>query len=107
MAVVEPADVARELDDGRLHAEADAEERQAAFARFANRLDHAFYSAHPEPTGHQQTIGTREHVTRAPRAHEVLARHPLDLDADVVGDAAVDERLLHALVAVGIVGVLA
>ena len=40
-------------------------------------------------------------------AREVVARHPLDVDADVVGDAAVDERFLHALVAVGVVGVLA
>src|SRR4051812_26477176 len=37
VAVVEPAHVARELDDRRLHAETDTEERHRVLARVANR----------------------------------------------------------------------
>jgi hypothetical protein len=51
VAVVESDDVTRELDDGDLHAETDAEERQPRLARGANRLDHAFHAAHPKPPG--------------------------------------------------------
>src|SRR6185503_6852219 len=40
VTVVETAHVPREFDDGRLHAEADAEKRQARLTRAANRLDH-------------------------------------------------------------------
>ena len=43
----------------------------------------------------------------AATAREIVARHPLDVDAHVVGDAAMDERFLHALVAIDESGVFA
>src|SRR5258705_150941 len=46
------AHVACELDDRRLEAEANAEERQLALAREADRLEHAFHAAHAETAGH-------------------------------------------------------
>src|SRR5207245_369901 len=45
VGVRELADVARELNDGRLQAEADAEERQLVLARPANRLEHSLHAA--------------------------------------------------------------
>ena len=48
VGVGQPADVAGELDDRHLQAEADAEERQAVLARLADRLDHALDAAHAE-----------------------------------------------------------
>src|SRR4029078_10984839 len=56
MTVVEAANVARELDDRRLHAEADAEERQARLARAANRFDHPFHAAHAEAAGNEESV---------------------------------------------------
>src|SRR5690349_25119766 len=56
VAVVEPAPVARELDDRRLHAEADAEERQTGLARAPDRFDHALDAAHAEPAGDEQAV---------------------------------------------------
>src|SRR5207244_1941988 len=44
VGVRELADVARELNDGRLQAEADAEERQLVLARPANRLEHSLHA---------------------------------------------------------------
>ena len=108
VAVVEAADVARELDDRRLHAEANAEERQPRSRARGESL-------RPCPRRRARRI-RRARAARRPcresrsarSGHEkVFARHPLNVDADVVGDAAVNERFLHALVAVGVVRVLA
>jgi hypothetical protein len=89
--VFEAADVARELDDRGLHAEADPEERHAGLARVANGFDHAFDTAHAEATGHEERVTLAQHFFRARGVGELLARHPLDVDADVVGDTAVDQ----------------
>ena len=75
------ADVARELDDRDLHAEADAEERQAVLAGLADRLDHALDAAHAEPAGNEQAVDTAR-AARAGRrlVGEAVARDPLDVD---------------------------
>src|SRR4051794_33906520 len=106
MAVIESANVARELDDRRLHAEADSEERKPRLASFANGFDHALDAPHAKTARDKQSV----HVPKNPRcligACEVLAGHPLNIDADVVRDSAMDESFLNALVAVRIVRVL-
>ena len=60
------ADVAGELDDGHLEAEADAEERQAVLARPADRLDHALDAALAEAAGNQQAVVSRQQLGPPP-----------------------------------------
>src|SRR5690349_24051644 len=103
MTVVETTDVARELDDCRLHAEADAEERKSGLARLANRFDHAFDPTHPEAAGDEESVHRAKNLRGTIGPREVLTRHPLNVDANVVGDTAMNERLLHALVAVRVI----
>src|SRR5690606_20264579 len=107
VTVVETEHVARELDDGHLHAEADAEERQLHFARGTNGFHHTFHATHTESAGHEQPIMARENFPRLFGRREVVAGSPCQFDAYVIRDAAVNERLLHTLVAVHVVGVLA
>ena len=94
--------------DRHLHAEADAEERQLALARHPDRLDHPLDAAHAEAARHEQPVARSERISRA-RASSV--KRSLDSQSMstpvVVRDAAVDERFLHALVAVHEVRVLA
>src|SRR6478672_6705495 len=106
MTVVETTDVARELDNRRLHPETDAEKRKSRGARLTDCLDHSFHAAYAEPTGNEESIDVAEHLLGAFAAREILARHPLNVDADVVGDATVNERFVDALITVGVVGVL-
>src|SRR5579884_4073049 len=49
------ADVARELDHHRLHAEANSEVRNLLLAREANGIDHAFDAALAESARHQNS----------------------------------------------------
>src|SRR6185503_1769190 len=107
VAVLETADIARELDDRRLHAETDAEERQSRLACAADGLDHAFDTAHTEASRHEEPIVTGELLGRRLLIGECLARDPSHFNTDIVRDAAVDERFEHALVAVGVLRVLA
>src|SRR5687768_133191 len=107
MAVVEAADVAGELDDGGLHAEADAEEWYSRLARLADRLDHPLDAADAEAAGHQKSVEAAEGLRGALRPGERLAGYPGDVDADIVRDAPVNQRLEHALVAIDVVRVLA
>ena len=100
-------DMACELDDGDLHAEADSEVRNAQFACGADRLYHAFNSTHAEPTRHQQAVELAEQRACRLVIREAIAGHPRDVDARVMRDAAMDQRLLHTLVAVDEVRVLA
>ena len=107
MRVIDADDIPCELDDGDLHAEADAEERHFHFPGSANGLDHAFDAAHPEPARYQQAVIPREQFVRAVSAGEQVARDPVQLHTDAARDAAVNEPLLDALVAVHEVRVLA
>lgn len=51
----EAADVARELDDGELEAEADTEEGDVLLARPFDCEHHALCTAHSETTGDEYT----------------------------------------------------
>src|ERR1700737_5020735 len=50
------------LDDGELHAEANAQTRNAVFARVAYRLDLALDPALPDPAGHEHGVDSLQHV---------------------------------------------
>src|SRR6185312_3693891 len=76
VAVIESHDVACELDNCHLHAEADTEERQSGFARIPDRFDHAFHAAHAESTRHEQPVVLREYLACALARRERVARDP-------------------------------
>src|SRR6185312_8541463 len=76
VAVIESHDVACELDNRHLHAEADAEERQSSFARVPDRLDHSLHTAHAESTRHEQPVVLREYLACALARRERVARDP-------------------------------
>src|ERR1700722_5610528 len=107
VAVGEREHVAGELHDGDLHTEADAEERQPHLARRPDGLDHSVDAAHTKPAGHEEPVVTGQQTSGGRRVGEPVAADPGNVDADIVIDAAVDERLLDALVAVDELGVLA
>src|SRR5947209_7636438 len=107
MTVVEAADVPRKLDDRGLHAETDTEERHPALSCEADCLDHSVDAADAEATWHEQPIVVGENAARGLLVGKAVTRHPRDVDAHIIGNAAMDERFLYALVAVDEIGVLA
>src|SRR5207245_9658799 len=64
VGVGELADVARELDDRRLQAEANAQERQLVLAGPADRLQHPLDAAYAKPAGDEQPVVGGEELTR-------------------------------------------
>ena len=91
---LEPDDVARELRDGDVHAEADAEVRDAALARDAAGEDLALPAARAEAAGNEHAVDLLEQRGR------LLERHALGVDpahahAAAVVRAGVLERLVH------------
>ncbi len=99
--------VAGALDHRHLHAEADAEERDACSR--ANRTAAILPSEprSPKPPGTRMPCTSSRRATRGSGALEDLAVHPVEPDPHAVGDAAVDQRLGQRLVAVQQRGVLA
>ncbi len=102
----EPGEVARRLDHRHLHAEADAEIRHLALAREARRLDLAFGAALAEAAGNQDAVHRLEMLHRVALLED-LAVEPVELDPDVIGDAAMAQRLGQRFVAVEEMRVLA
>ena len=103
---LEPRDAARVLDDRELHAEADPEERDLVGARVADRLDLPLGAAVAEATGDEDGVDAREELVGA-LALDLLGVDVLEVDLDLVCEAAVDERLVERLVRVLEVDVLA
>jgi hypothetical protein len=89
-----------------LHAEADAEERDFALARVADRLDFALDAAIPEAAGDEDRVEVVERGRWCRRA-PVLRVDVDEATLAVVLQAAVDERLVERLVGVAEVHVLA
>ena len=80
---VEAADVAGELGDGDVHAEADAEVRDLVLARDAAGEDLALPAARAEAAGHEHAVDARQLGAR------LLERHVLGVDPAHVDAAAV------------------
>jgi hypothetical protein len=97
--------VARVLDGGHLHAQADAEVGNAVLARVLRGDDLALDAALAEAAGHQDGVEARQ--LRGRLGRQRLGVDVLDLHLGVVVDAGVAQRLVEALVGVGQVGVLA
>ena len=56
MAIGQPDDATRELDDRCLHAEADPKERQSRLTRVAYRLEHAFDTANSKAARNENAV---------------------------------------------------
>jgi hypothetical protein len=56
LAPARPADVARVLDAGELHSEADAEEGRGGLAGVADGVQHAFDAALAEASGDEDAV---------------------------------------------------
>ena len=90
---VEPDHVARELRDGDVHAEADAEVRDRVLAGDPAGEDLPLPAARAEPAGNQDPVHCLELMER------LLERHALGVDpADPHMAAVVDPRVLERLV---------
>ena len=92
VGALEAADVSGELDDRALQAQADAEERHAALARVAHRVDLPLDTAHAESARDQDTVHVGE--SRLGRiAAEVVGGDPVDAHIGAVEEPAVEQRL--------------
>ena len=85
---LDAAQIARSLDNRHLHAEADTEIRNVALARKARRLDLAFGAALAEAARHQNAVDLFEERRRV-FVLEYVGFDPVEIDLDLVGDAAV------------------
>src|SRR6185437_6954727 len=94
------------LDDGHLHAEADAEIGHPTLAGEARRFDLALGAALAKPPRHQNAVDAFEMLDRV-LLLEYLGIEPVELDLDVIGDAAMGQRLGKRFVAVEKMRVLA
>src|SRR5205085_12075065 len=94
--------VAREVDHGDLHPEADAQIRDALLARDARGLDLALDAPFAEAAWNEDPVRSRE-----PLWVQALGVHELDLHAHAVVISAVVERLDDRLVGVLELNVLA
>src|ERR1035441_8289784 len=102
----EAAHIAREFDHQGLHAQADPEVRHLALAGELDGVEHAVDAALAEAAGHQDAVYV---FHEAPPA---LARHafgldPVDVDLQLVRQAAMQQGFLEALVGVFVFGILA
>src|SRR5262245_9779474 len=98
IGVLDAADVAHVLDRRALQPQADAEERLLFAARVCDGADHSRNPALAEAARNQYRIDVAQEVFPAVAGHEVLALDPAEVDAQVVGEAAVYQRLVEALV---------
>src|SRR5215467_948119 len=106
IGALEAADVAGVLDHHGLHAKADAEVRNLVLARVADGVDHAFDAALAEPTGHQDAIVRIQGALRVGR-RDAFGFNPVDVDLQLVRQAAVQQRFLQALVRIFVFHILA
>src|SRR5581483_10525726 len=102
---VEAGDVAREIDDGRVHAVADAEIGNFILARERGRGDLALEAALAEAARHEDAVGLLEHVGAA--RFDVLGFEPAQVHARGLLEAAVAQRFAERLVGVLVFDVLA
>ena len=104
--VLEPADVAGELDDRAVQTETQTEERDPVLTRVSRGLDLAGNAAHPEPAGHDDAVEIVQ-ATVGEQSFGVVGRDPVDQHVGAARVAAVLQRLDDREVRVGQVDVLA
>ena len=93
----QPAGVARELYHRALHAQADAEVGNQARPGVVHGVDHALHAALAEAPRHQDAVIFLQQVVGS-LVDDAFRLHPVDVGAQVVGQAAVHQRFFQALV---------
>src|SRR3712207_2326025 len=106
VGAVEPADRARVLDDGGLHAEADSEVGRARLARVVDGANHPRYAALAEAAGDEDGVVVAQTLFVV-LVHQPLALDPAHVHAEVVRDPAVRQGFAQRLVGVFQLDVLA
>ena len=101
------ANVAREFDARGLHSEANAKVRRARFARVGNRANHSFDAALAKAAGYENRVKVTQARFIIVFVHQVFRFDPLDVDPQVVRDAAVRERFAQRLVRIFQLDILA
>src|SRR5665648_913460 len=104
--VLDAGKVAGDLDHSHLHAEADAEIRKLTHARIAGGVDLALGAALAESARHENAVDVLE-IGGGVLALEHLRLDPFEIDLDLVGDAAMDQRFVQGFVGVLEPGVFA
>src|SRR5215831_17014530 len=106
VCLLNAAEVARRFDDGHLHPEANSEIRHLALAGELYRLDFPLGAALAEAARDQNAVHVLEKRRRI-SALEHLGFDPIEIDANLIGDAAVGERLDQRLIGVLEAGIFA
>src|SRR5690242_15581108 len=88
---LETGEIARRLDHRHVQAVTDTEERHVALARELDRMDLALDTAFAEPARNEDAVDIFQKRSCIV-AFENLAVDPVELDAHIVGDAAVCQR---------------
>ncbi len=104
--LVDAAKIPRRFDDRHLHAETNPEIGNLAFTRELDGSDLPFRAALAEAARHQDSV----HVLQKRRrilALEHFGFDPIEIDADLVGDTSVGERLDQRLIGILQAGIFA
>ena len=99
VGVFEAADVARELDAGGLHAEADAEVGDLLFAGVADGVQHALDAALAETAGDEDAVEAFElrfvAAVFGSFRFEAFGFNPGDFELEILRECAVGERFFE------------
>src|ERR1700738_3460535 len=95
------------FDDRHVHAKANAEIRHPTLAGKAGGFDHALGAALPKSAGYEDPVNAFELTDRFRFRFKDLRIDPIEVDADIVGDAAMGHRFRQGFIAVWQMGVLA
>src|SRR5579875_3576514 len=103
---LEPAYVARVFNHRALHPQTDAKERDLLSAGVGNAAQHSGNAALTEPARHQDPVKTLE-LSFPSLAFEALRLKPDHIHANAIGNAAVHQRFVQALVGILELNILA
>ena len=105
VGAAESANMTRKFDHSRLHAKADAQERDLVDSGKLNRLDHTFRATLAETARNQNGVKALEHIAAV--LFDFFGVNQVDLNLVFRLNASVDQRFVQALIAVGVINVLA
>src|SRR6266511_1775944 len=111
VGLFEPADVARELDAGGLHAKTYTKVGHVVFSREADAVEHPADAALAEAAGHKDAVIAGELALIAAVVLvlrlQALGVDPLQVELEIEVQRGVDQRLLERLVGILVVDILA
>src|SRR6266404_36454 len=95
---LESADVSRELDRRALHAQADSEVGRQLATSVVDGAQHSGNASLAESARNQYGVEVAQSFFPVCVVHQIFGFDPANLDAQTIRDAAVNERLVQALV---------